>query len=195
LPVVVAGFEPLDILAGIARLLELIRDGEPKVWNAFPRCVTAEGNRNALAQLWRVFEPVGGRWRGIAHVPNGNLRLREEWAHLDTRRRFDIDLASLWDFAPAALVQDCICGNIMAGIASPHDCALFGRECVPGSPVGACMVSTEGTCRIWHQYGGVPDLRPEMAANESDGAQSAPYAGAGRVAASPAPQRRNEVVS
>ena len=163
LPVVVAGFEPLDILAGIARLLELIRDGEPRVVNAFPRCVTAEGNRNALAQLWRVFAPVGGRWRGIAHVPNGNLRLRDEWAHLDTRRRFDIDLASLWDFAPAALAQDCICGNIMAGIASPHDCALFGRECVPGRPVGACMVSSEGTCRIWHQYGGVPDLRPASA--------------------------------
>src|SRR5262249_31239957 len=140
LPVVVAGFEPLDILAGLVRLLELVRDGEPKVVNMFPRCVSAEGHRNALAQLWSVFEPTGGRWRGIAHVPSGNLRLRDAWAHLDTRRRFDIDLQSLWDYAPATLSQECICGDIMAGIASPHGCPLFGRQCTPARPVGACMV-------------------------------------------------------
>jgi hydrogenase expression/formation protein HypD len=106
-----------------------------------------------------VFEPTGGRWRGIAHVPNGNLRLRPEWEHLDARSRFDIDLTALWDDAPSGLAADCICGDIMAGTASPHDCKLFGRECLPANPVGACMVSSEGTCRIWHQYGGVPDLR------------------------------------
>jgi hydrogenase expression/formation protein HypD len=157
-PVVVAGFEPLDILAALLRLVELVRDGEPRVVNMFPRCVSREGNRNAQDQLFRVFRATGGRWRGIAHVPNGNLRLREEWAHLDARRRFAIDVQSLWDFAPPALVQDCICGDIMAGIASPAQCKLFGRECVPDSPVGACMVSSEGTCKIWHLYGGHPDL-------------------------------------
>ncbi len=158
LPVVVAGFEPLDILAGLTKLVEMVRDGTPSVVNMFPRCVTRDGNRNAQAQLWRVFRPIGGRWRGIAHVPNGNLRLRDEWAHVDARRRFTIDVAKLWDRAPSTLVRQCICGNIMAGIASPSDCALFGGACVPESPVGACMVSSEGTCRIWHQYGGVPDL-------------------------------------
>jgi hydrogenase expression/formation protein HypD len=101
---------------------------------------------------------MGGRWRGIAHVPNGNLRLRDEWAHVDARRRFTIDVAKLWDYAPPALAQDCICGDIMAGIRSPSDCKLFGRECVPDTPVGACMVSSEGTCKIWHLYGGHPDL-------------------------------------
>ena len=159
LPVVVAGFEPLDILAGLIRLAELIREDAAAVENMFPRCVTKEGNLRAQEQLWKVFRPIGGRWRGIAHVPNGNLRLRDEWAHLDARRQFDIDLHRLWDQAPPALVQDCICGDIMAGIKSPTDCALFGRECVPQSPVGACMVSSEGTCKIWHQYGGHPDLR------------------------------------
>jgi len=158
-PVVVAGFEPLDILAGLVELVELIADGTPRVVNAFPRCVTREGNREAQAQLWRVFEPQGGRWRGIAHVPNGNLRLRDEFAMWDARRRFTIDLASLWDHAPPALVAQCQCGDIMAGIASPHDCELFGNQCTPAAPVGACMVSAEGTCKIWHQYGGVPDLR------------------------------------
>ncbi len=158
IPVVVAGFEPLDILAGLVRLVELVRDGRPSVVNMYPRCVTREGNVRAQAQLWRVFRPIGGNWRGIAHVPNGNLRLRDEWAHLDARRRFTIDVARLWDDAPPTLVADCICGDIMAGIASPRDCALFGKACVPDAPVGACMVSSEGTCKIWHQYGGHPDL-------------------------------------
>ncbi|HEX9580774.1 MAG TPA: hydrogenase formation protein HypD [Gemmatimonadales bacterium] len=158
LPVVVAGFEPLDVLAGLVKLVELIRDGLPAVANMYPRCVTPEGNRAAQAQLWRVFRTMGGRWRGIAHVPNGNLRLRDEFAHVDTRRRFKIDLRRLWQHAPSGLTQVCVCGDIMAGIASPGNCPLFGKECVPDSPVGACMVSSEGTCRIWHQYGGHPEL-------------------------------------
>lgn len=157
-PVVVAGFEPLDILAALVSLVEMVRDGGHAVVNMFPRCVTREGNRNAQAQLWRVFQPVGGRWRGIAHVPNGNLRLRDEWAAVDARRRFRIDVASLWRTQPSSLVRQCICGNIMAGIASPAECPLFGRACVPDTPVGACMVSSEGTCRIWHEYGSVPSL-------------------------------------
>jgi hydrogenase expression/formation protein HypD len=156
LPVVVAGFEPLDILAALVKLVELIGRGEPSVVNMFPRCVSRDGNANAQRQLWQVFRPIGGRWRGIAHVPNGNLRLRDEWSAVDARRQFTIDVASLWRRAPSSLARQCICGNIMAGIASPADCALFGNRCVPDAPVGACMVSTEGTCRIWHEYGGIP---------------------------------------
>jgi hydrogenase expression/formation protein HypD len=157
-PVVVAGFEPLDILAGLVKLLELIRDHRPRVANLYPRCVTKEGNRRAQETLWRVFQPHGGRWRGIAHVPNGNLRLRDEWSAVDARARFRIDPSRLWDAVPAPLAQECRCGDIMAGIASPRHCRLFGTECRPDNPVGACMVSSEGTCRIWHQYGGVPRL-------------------------------------
>ena len=159
LPVVVAGFEPLDVLAGLVRLLELINGGRACVENAYPRCVTREGNAHAQELLWRVFRPTGGRWRGIAHVPNGNLRLRDEFARYDARKRFTIDASALWSYAPPKLVQQCQCGDIMAGIASPSDCSLFGKECAPDTPVGACMVSAEGTCRIWHQYGGHPDLR------------------------------------
>ncbi len=157
-PVVVAGFEPLDILAGLVKLVELVRDGTPRVENMYPRCVTPEGNRNAQRRLWQVFRTQGGRWRGIAHVPNGNLRLRDEFAHLDARRRYAIDVRRLWTQAPSALTQICVCGEIMAGLSSPDQCPLFGKECVPDSPVGACMVSSEGTCRIWHQYGGHPEL-------------------------------------
>ncbi len=159
LPVVIAGFEPLDVLAGLVKLLEVINSGEPRVENAFPRCVTREGNVHAQRLLWRVFRPTGGRWRGIAHVPNGNLRLRDEFEQYDTRKRFTIDASALWTYAPPKRVQQCQCGDIMAGISSPSDCELFATECTPDQPVGACMVSTEGTCRIWHQYGGRPDLR------------------------------------
>jgi hydrogenase expression/formation protein HypD len=152
-PVVVAGFEPLDILAALVRLTELVRDRRPEVDNMFPRCVTRKGNVVAQRQLWKVFTPTGGVWRGIAHVPNGNLRLRDEWSGVDARRRFAIDLTALWDEAPSLLSHQCVCGDIMSGLKAPSDCPLFGAECVPDMPVGACMVSSEGTCRIWHEYG------------------------------------------
>lgn len=158
IPVVVAGFEPLDILAGLVRLVELIRDGLATVENMYPRCVTREGNRVAQEQMWRVFHTAGGIWRGIADVPDGNLRLRAEYAHLDARERYDIDINRLWQHVPSALTEACICGAIMSGLATPTDCELFGKRCDPEHPVGACMVSSEGTCKIWHQYGGHPDL-------------------------------------
>jgi hydrogenase expression/formation protein HypD len=155
LPVVIGGFEPLDILAALARLLELIRDRELGVVNAYPRCCTPEGNRPAQKLLWEVFRTVGGVWRGIAHIPNSNIRLRDEYAWVDARKRFDIDLSQLWTEAAPSLTHQCICGDIMAGIAAPSDCALFGKECTPEHPVGACMVSSEGTCKIWQEYGGI----------------------------------------
>jgi hydrogenase expression/formation protein HypD len=158
LPVAVAGFEPLDILAALARLLELVRDRTPAVANVYPRCVTKDGNLRAQAALWEVFEPKPGRWRGIAEIPGGNLVLREPYADVDAQRRFAIDASALSDAPRSALAEACICGRIMSGLASPIDCPLFGGACTPDRPVGACMVSTEGTCRIWHQYGGRPDL-------------------------------------
>jgi hydrogenase expression/formation protein HypD len=158
-PVVVAGFEPLDVLAALLKLVELIHAGRAEVANMYPRVVSHEGNRPALEKLWKVFKPVGGRWRGIAHIPDGNLRLRDEWAHVDARKRFQIEVSQLGDRAPSGLAQRCICGDIMAGLRQPSDCELFGKECLPESPVGACMVSSEGSCKIWHTYGGMPDLR------------------------------------
>ena len=155
-PVVVAGFEPLDILAGLARVLALIRDGEPRVVNMYPRCVTREGNLPAQETLWNVFQPAGGRWRGIAEVPGGNLRLREEWVRRDARRRFWIETPVAGDEPACGLARQCLCGSIMSGIASPTDCPLYGKECLPDSPVGAGMISSEGACRIWHQYGTRP---------------------------------------
>lgn len=161
LPVVVAGFEPLDILAGLLGLLEQIRGHKAEVLNFFPRCVTREGNLKAQQQLWRVFTSRGGRWRGIAHIPNGNLRLQDTYAAIDARRRFAIDLSDFSQTSSSGLIQHCICGNIMSGLADPVDCSLFGKDCTPEEPVGACMVSSEGACQIWHRYGGVPHLSAE----------------------------------
>ncbi len=158
IPVVVGGFEPLDLLAGFAKLAELARSGEARVVNAFPRMVTREGNLRAQQQLWAVFEPVGGQWRGIARVPNGNLRLRPVFAAHDARRRFETLLAAAEPARVAPRSDECRCGDILAGSAAPTDCALFGAPCTPAAPVGACMVSSEGTCRIWHEYGGLPRI-------------------------------------
>jgi len=158
-PVVVAGFEPLDVLAAVVELVRLVRLGRPEVANCYPRCVTREGNRPAQEKLWKVFQVADGVWRGIASVPRGNLELRPEWSHLNARRRFRIDIARVGGNEKNLLAEKCLCGLIMSGLKTPKDCELFGRECRPESPVGACMVSSEGACKIWHLYGGLPDLR------------------------------------
>jgi hydrogenase expression/formation protein HypD len=158
-PVVVAGFEPLDVLAAVLELVRLVRAGRAEVMNCYPRCVSKEGNGPALEKLWKVFDVVGGNWRGIARVPRGNLELRPEWNHLNARHRFTIDIASVGGASRNVLADQCICGSIMSGLARPSDCALFGKQCCPDTPVGACMVSSEGSCKIWHVYGGPPDLK------------------------------------
>jgi hydrogenase expression/formation protein HypD len=156
-PITVGGFEPLDILAGLVVLLRDIRDEQATVRNAYPRCVTEDGNQPAQEQLWDVFETESGEWRGIAHIPEANLVLRDSYTHVNARDHFEIDTSSL-SGTGSSLVDQCLCGDIMAGRADPTDCDLFGEECTPEDPVGACMVSSEGTCKIWHEYGGRPDL-------------------------------------
>ena len=152
-PVVVAGFEPLDILAGLVLLVEQVIEGKAEVINAFPRCVTRDGNRRALDALFRVFEADDGQWRGIARVPLGDLRLRAEHAAHDATVRFAAELASAPPVSERADAAECRCGAIMTGLLEPSDCRLFGKQCRPEAPVGACMVSTEGVCRIWHEHG------------------------------------------
>lgn len=155
LPVVVGGFEPLDVLVGLEQILEFIRDDEAGLANAYPRCVDEDGNTAALEAMWEVFETTSGEWRGIAEIPDANLVIRPEYSEYDARKRFDIEPAT-GDADP--LTEECICGDIMAGKSDPEACDLFGEECTPSTPVGACMVSSEGTCKIWLEYGGQPDL-------------------------------------
>ncbi|MCU4716734.1 hydrogenase formation protein HypD [Halapricum hydrolyticum] len=154
-PTVVGGFEPIDILFGLAQLLEFIRDDEPGLANAYQRCVTEAGNVPAKEAMWDVFETTTGEWRGIAEIPDANLVLREEYKQYDARERFDIDVDTT---SSNPLTEECLCGDIMAGKADPDECELFGEECTPQDPVGACMVSSEGPCKIWLEYGGQPDI-------------------------------------
>jgi hydrogenase expression/formation protein HypD len=156
-PVVVAGFEPLDILSGLLVLVEHVVAAKATVVNAFPRCVTREGNTRALGALFRVFERCDGDWRGIARVPGGNLRLRPEFAPNDAGLRFGDELSATAGLAEPEAASACRCGAIMTGQAEPVDCPLFGKACRPDAPVGACMVSTEGPCRIGYEHGARAD--------------------------------------
>ena len=155
IPIVVGGFEPVDVLLGVERLLEFVAADSAGLENAYPRCVSEAGNEDALETMWSVFETTAGEWRGIAEIPGANLVLRDEYAGYDTRERFDVEPET---GGPDPLTEQCICGDIMAGKADPDECDLFGEECTPSNPVGACMVSSEGTCKIWLEYGGHPDL-------------------------------------
>ena len=146
---VVSGFEPLDILHSVALLLEQLAEGKPRVHNAYARMVRNQGNARARQVLDETFEPCDASWRGVGTVPGSGLRLRPELSDFDAAKRFPVDLP------PAAEPADCICGEILCGTADPPDCPLFGAACTPEDPVGACMVSSEGTCAAWYRYRGV----------------------------------------
>jgi len=149
LPVVVGGFEPLDILYAIALILRQLRDGRGVVENGFPRAVAAEGNPAALTLIDAVFESATVAWRGIGEIPDSGYRLREAFAPFDARERFGIH-----GQAGEEEIPGCRCADVLTARATPADCPLFGRRCTPLSPVGPCMVGSEGACSIWFRYGG-----------------------------------------
>lgn len=145
-PQVVAGFEPDDILLGLLMLTRQVLEGRQEVENAYPRAVTPDGNPKALALLHRVFEPADVEWRGFPVIPASGLRLRPAYREYDALERFGVRIA------PTPKTTACICDRVLRGISAPTDCRLFSRACTPRTPVGPCMVSHEGACRIWHQY-------------------------------------------
>lgn len=144
---VVTGFEPLDILQGVEMLVRQIVAGAPRIENQYRRFVTAEGNRKARQMIDEVFEPCDADWRGIGAIPASGLRLRANFASFDAAHRFNVVIEEAQE--PAG----CRCGDILKGKLSPRDCPLFGTTCSPENPVGACMVSSEGTCAAEHKYG------------------------------------------
>ena len=148
IPCVVAGFEPEDILRGVYHLVHQKVKGEARVENVYERAVTWEGNQNAIALMEKVFEKRDARWRGLGTIKGSGLAIRDDFSHLDAERRFDISLPE------AKEKKGCLCGEIIRARALPPDCSLFGRACTPTSPVGPCMVSSEGTCSAYYRYGG-----------------------------------------
>jgi hydrogenase expression/formation protein HypD len=147
-PVVVAGFEPLDLMQAILMLVRQVNDGRHEVENEYIRAVTDEGNLRAQTEVAEVFElRQSFEWRGLGEVPYGALRLRETCAHFDAERRFAIETI------PAADNPACECGAIVRGVKKPVDCKLFGTACTPETPMGSCMVSPEGACAAHWTYG------------------------------------------
>lgn len=144
----IAGFEPLDILDAIREIAMQISSGGPRLHNSYRRAVSAEGNAKAKAVMSDVFEPCDATWRGIGTIPASGLRIRNAYSRFDAARVFDVTVER------TAEPKGCRCGDILTGRIRPSDCTLFGGACTPEHPVGACMVSSEGTCAVYHRYGG-----------------------------------------
>lgn len=144
---VVSGFEPLDILLSVAMLVSQIEAGKPCVEVAYRRGVKPEGNTRALQLMEAVFEVGEANWRGIGSIPASGLRFRKEFEQFDARSQFTVSIQ------PVREARGCLCGAILRGVKTPVDCALFREVCTPESPVGPCMVSSEGACAAYYQYG------------------------------------------
>ncbi len=147
LPCVVTGFEPLDMLQGVAMLARQVVSGAARVETQYSRIVRPGGNPKARELLYRVFTPCDARWRGLGIIPDSGLAIRDEFAAYDAARRLPVTVESARE--PAG----CRCGEILKGQIGPRECPLFGICCTPEDPVGACMVSSEGTCAAEHKYG------------------------------------------
>lgn len=147
-PIVVTGFEPVDIVRGIQMAVRQLEEGRAEVENAYERTVTVEGNRPAQRIIGQVFEMTDRKWRGIGMIPASGYRLREEYAVYDAERRFPEVQAIATEESSV-----CISGLVLQGIKKPHECPAFGKECTPQHPLGATMVSAEGACAAYYHYG------------------------------------------
>lgn len=145
-PIVVGGFEPVDLLEAILMLVTQLEEGRAAVENQYVRSVTYEGNRLARKVLAEVFEVCDRKWRGIGGIPESGLRIREEYAAFDADRVFGTDAVTADE--PA----DCISAAVLQGLKKPTDCSAFGTRCTPETPLGAPMVSSEGACAAYYRY-------------------------------------------
>ncbi len=151
-PVVVSGFEPVDVLQAILMIVRQKVQGRSEMEIEYTRSVTMEGNVKAQKLINTYLQPRGHfRWRGIGDIPDSALELRPEFAYLDAEKLFA-------DVLPTEPIDDhklCICGSILKGLAKPMDCQVFGTACTPNTPLGSCMVSSEGACNAYYRYAGV----------------------------------------
>ena len=147
IPIVITGFEPLDLLEGIFRTVQQLEEGRAEVENPYARAVRPEGNPASRRLIEDVFEVCDRKWRGIGPIPGSGLRLRDEYRDHDAERIFEVgDIQTQESSA-------CISGQVLRGVKKPHDCPAFGKQCTPGTPLGATMVSSEGACAAYYAYG------------------------------------------
>ncbi len=143
---VITGFEPVDILQGVAMILDQIIDENPKIEIQYRRAVKEAGNPAARRILDEVFRPEDSRWRGLGVIPDSGLAFREEYREFDAATRFEFQVIESHE------VSGCRCGDVLKGIISPAECPRFRTACSPANPLGPCMVSTEGTCAAYYKY-------------------------------------------
>ena len=146
-PCVVAGFEAVQMLEGLAKICEQIADGKPAIDSVYGAAVTPGGNVTARKIIDEAFEPCDGAWRGLGVIPGATLKLRDKYSQFDALKRFGIEEV------PTEEPAGCQCGQVLCGLLDPPQCGMFGRKCTPDTPVGPCMVSTEGACSAWYKYG------------------------------------------
>ena len=146
MPIVVTGFEPVDILEGVLLCVRQLEAGEARVENQYTRAVCREGNPHAKDLVSEVFEVGTRSWRGIGEIPVSGLRLREPYRSFDAEQRFDTD--ALETVEP----PQCVSGRVLQGLVKPYECPAFGDPCTPRNPLGATMVSSEGACAAYYAY-------------------------------------------
>ena len=146
IPGVITGFEPVDVLQGIAMIMRQLREGRAEIEIAYARGVMPQGNPTALAAIDEVFETCPAIWRGLGRIDGSGYRIRDEFARFDAVRRFQPDVEPTQD------PKGCRCGDVLRGIMAPSECPLFRTVCTPENPVGPCMVSSEGSCAAYYRY-------------------------------------------
>lgn len=164
-PIVVAGFEPEQIVRGLLSLVRQVAEGRAAVENVYAAVVTDDGNRVALDLLDRVFVPADTPWRALGVIPGSGLELAPKYQRFDALRRFEIEVGEDEDH------PQCRCGEVITGRVEPAECPAFGQRCTPIDPIGPCMVSSEGTCAAWYKYGqGVEGRRGQGGKGRRSGA-------------------------
>ncbi|MGA9522710.1 MAG: hydrogenase formation protein HypD [Myxococcaceae bacterium] len=153
-PVVISGFEPVDLLEGVLSAVRQLEAGRAELENAYARVVPRNGNPSARDLLAEVFDVVDRNWRGIGTIPKSGFRLRHEYQSLDAGKRFEVDAITTRE------PSECISGRILRGLKKPTDCPEFGRRCTPMAPLGATMVSSEGACAAYYTHGRAAELQP-----------------------------------
>ena len=146
IPGVITGFEPVDVLQGIAMIMRQLHEGRAEIEIAYARGVMPEGNPVAMAAIDEVFETCPATWRGLGEIPGSGYRIREEYAAFDALRRFEPAIE------PTVEHKGCRCGDVLRGIMAPDECPLFRTACTPENPIGPCMVSSEGSCAAYYRY-------------------------------------------
>jgi hydrogenase expression/formation protein HypD len=146
IPLVVTGFEPVDLAQGILMVVRQLEKGEHRLENQYSRVVHPDGNPEARKVIDQVFEVSDREWRGIGNIPLSGYEVRAEFAAFDANKKFDVNIEKVPESA------ECIAGQVLKGIKKPHECPQFGKKCKPQSPLGAPMVSSEGACAAYYHF-------------------------------------------